>query len=565
MKKARLNLRCITFLASCAIALSASAADSDLTYSGGWRGSDDVVTGWDWSLPSGVKPATGSGIFNLNSRVPAGFPGNHLKQVNARWKELEPVEGKYDFSSIFAALNDRNYDGVMLNIRGMVVSIVDANGNPTLSSEITAPTWLSQSAPKVTEPLRNGVRITNMQIYDPRVKTKLLQLIKAIGSSGIPGDERLVAQIIHGVSGSRGEECCASQNNVTAVYATMQEVIAAWSTAYGPHAKKLAWLKEDPANLFDAAVTKGGMGARGGIIENWIRGQYTPGAANQTGQIYDNGYLIVDESFAPIAQGRTWLDEYEAFDRKFTSPERLQQNYRMATLRALQMRRSVVWTETDSVINPALLSWASLELGKTVNTAPDAWVTLISTWTRSSGDKEVKNFERWLYQRDGNGVSTTPTLRLDHSFNASGNDQLILHELVSRLTDKEIGELLAIIPVLSFGQECIERPEQPGSFFSQVTADLDLSMREWWTPDERFLSMLKRQELERVAIESGASITLGRLSEYKKRDLVSKLAAYFARTAKNAEQLDEYDRKGTVWVPRIMETISVEAHELTAE
>ena len=424
MKKARLNLRCITFLASCAIALSASAADSDLTYSGGWRGSDDVVTGWDWSLPSGVKPATGSGIFNLNSRVPAGFPGNHLKQVNARWKELEPVEGKYDFSSIFAALNDRNYDGVMLNIRGMVVSIVDANGNPTLSSEITAPTWLSQSAPKVTEPLRNGVRITNMQIYDPRVKTKLLQLIKAIGSSGIPGDERLVAQIIHGVSGSRGEECCASQNNVTAVYATMQEVIAAWSTAYGPHAKKLAWLKEDPANLFDAAVTKGGMGARGGIIENWIRGQYTPGAANQTGQIYDNGYLIVDESFAPIAQGRTWLDEYEAFDRKFTSPERLQQNYRMATLRALQMRRSVVWTETDSVINPALLSWASLELGKTVNTAPDAWVTLISTWTRSSGDKEVKNFERWLYQRDGNGVSTTPTLRLDHSFNASGNDQL---------------------------------------------------------------------------------------------------------------------------------------------
>jgi len=166
MKSVRSKLRYITFLASCAVALSASAADSDLTYSGGWRGSDDIVSGWDWSLPSGIKPTAGSGIFNLNSKVPAGFPGNHLKQVNGKWKDLEPAEGKYDFSSIFAALSDPNYDGVMLNIRGMVVSIVDANGNPALSSEITAPAWLSQSAPKVTEPLRNGVRITNLQIYD---------------------------------------------------------------------------------------------------------------------------------------------------------------------------------------------------------------------------------------------------------------------------------------------------------------------------------------------------------------------------------------------------------------
>jgi len=96
----------------------------------------------------------------------------------------------------------------------------------------------------------------------------------------------------------------------------------------------------------------------------------------------------------------------------------------MATLRALQMRRSILWTERDSTINPQLLNWMSLELGKNARTSPDAWVTLMRTWTMSSGEKEIKNLERWLYQRDRNGVSTTPAIRKEHGFNPSGNDLL---------------------------------------------------------------------------------------------------------------------------------------------
>jgi hypothetical protein len=424
MSNALFKAKRMFVLASCLLALASNAADTDLTFSGAWRSADDIVNGWDWTLPPGIKPSSGSGIFNLNSAVPSDFPGYHLKQVNAKWKDLEPSEGQYDFRSITAALNDTNYDGVMLNIRGMVVSIADANGNPALSAEITAPEWLSRSVPKVTEPLRNGYRITNMKIYDPAVEARLLKLIKAFGESGIPRNEKLVAQIIHGVSGSRGEECCAGQDNSAAVEATMQKVIMAWSSAFGQHSKKLAWLKEEPASLFDAAVHEGGTGVRGGIIENWIRGQYTPGDSSQTGQVYENGYLVVDESFAPIAQNRAWMDENEALDRKFSSPERLQQNYRMASLRMLQMRRNIAWTESNSGINPRLLNWMSLEFGKNVSTAPDAWVVLMRTWTRSGGDKEVKNLERWLYQRDASGVSTMPTLKRDHSYNASGNDSL---------------------------------------------------------------------------------------------------------------------------------------------
>ena len=402
----RLITRCATLLVSSFVALAATAADYDNTYSGGWRASNDIVNGWDWSLPPGIQPTPGSGIFNLNSSVPSGFPGRHLMQMNARWSELEPTEGKYDFSSITNALNNPNYDGVMLNVRGMVVSIVDTNGNPALASEVTAPPWLHTKVPKVTEAPKNGYQITNMQIYDPAVKGKLLKLIEAIGASGIPQHPRLVAQIVHGVSNSRGEECCAQQGNPEAVEATMKEVITAWSKAYGVYSKKLAWLDERPV-LFDAAVTQGGMGVRGGIIENWLRWQYTAGETSKTGQIYDNGYLSVDESFPPISGGRTWMDQNEEYVTKiFTSQDRLQQNYRMSTLRMLQMRRNIVWTETGSFVNPAILNWMSLELGKNVSTAPDAWVALMSTWTRWNGDKEVKNFERWLYQRDINGVAT---------------------------------------------------------------------------------------------------------------------------------------------------------------
>lgn len=423
MQVARTGPKLVAILIGCLGSVPA-LADTDRTYTGGWRNSDDIVTGWDWTLPAGVRPSEGSGIFNLNSRVPAGYPGNHLKQVNAKWRDLEPVEGRYDFSSITRELNDTNYDGVLLNVRGMVVSITDSNGMPVHSSEITAPTWLSNSAPTVTEPVRHGFRITNLKISDTRVKSKLLQLIRAFGNSGIPSNRRIVAHIMHGVSGSRGEECCATQGNASATYSALEDVISAWAEAYGPNARKLAWLKEDPSNLFDRAVRQRGTGMRGGMIENWVRNQYTPGDVSQTGQIYDNGYLLVDENFAPIAEARAWIDENEVYGRRFSSEQIIQQNYRMATLRALQMRRSILWTERDSTINPQLLNWMSLELGKNARTSPDAWVTLMRTWTMSSGEKEIKNLERWLYQRDRNGVSTTPAIRKEHGFNPSGNDLL---------------------------------------------------------------------------------------------------------------------------------------------
>jgi hypothetical protein len=400
------------------------AADTDENYTGKWRNSDDVVTGWDWTLPTGVKPARNSGIFNSNSDVPKDFPGNHLRQVNARWKDLEPSEGKYDLSSIIRELNNPEYDGIMLNVRGMVTAATDSNGNQVSDNAVTAPNWLARSVPTTQESMHNGVRITNMNIYDPRVKSRLIKLIKAIGDSEIPGHPKLVAQIVHGVSSTRGEEWTGAQASRPEAERAMEEIIEAWSVAYGPNAKKLAWLKETPKSLFDAAVNKGGMGIRGGAIEKWLRRQYTPGITNESGQsLSSGGYLSVDENFAPIRYNRHFADQNEAYRSTTEAPRaKWDQNYRMANLRMLQMRRNVAWTVRNSTLNPKMLNWMSLQLGKTVKSTPDAWVALIRSWARSNNeDREINNLERWAYQRDTNGYQTRPALKSSHGKNMSGN------------------------------------------------------------------------------------------------------------------------------------------------
>jgi len=203
----------------------ASAADYEVTFTGNWRNSDDIVVGWDWTLPAQIRPADNSGIFNLNTSVPPDFPGNHLKQVNAIWSELEPTEGNYDFSSIIDEIDDPRYDGIMLNVRGMVVAIEDFDGVPLYESEISAPSWLSKTVPLTTEDYLHDFRITNMNIYHPRVTSGYIRLIQALGRTNISRNPKLKGQIIHGVSKSRGEEWTGEQANRPEAVAAMEEII----------------------------------------------------------------------------------------------------------------------------------------------------------------------------------------------------------------------------------------------------------------------------------------------------------------------------------------------------
>ena len=106
--------------------------------------------------------------------------------------------------------------------------------------------------------------------------------------------------------------------------------------------------------------------------------------------------------------------------------------------------------------------------------------------------------------------------------------------------------------LLSFGQRSIEELDGGESHFNKVATDLNLMLRDWWTPGAEFFALMRKDQLEAVAIESRVSLRMGRLKDYSKKDLVSAMARQFERTADPAATLDEHDRKGRAWIPGVM-------------
>jgi ParB family transcriptional regulator, chromosome partitioning protein len=138
------------------------------------------------------------------------------------------------------------------------------------------------------------------------------------------------------------------------------------------------------------------------------------------------------------------------------------------------------------------------------------------------------------------------------SSNESGEAALALYQTVQNLSADDLDRLNTLLVLMSFGQPSIDTLETGDTLFNRVAADLELDMRDWWIPDPEFLSLLRKDQLESAAIESGASLRIGKLKSYGKKELVDTLAQYFARTADRAATLNENDEKGRNWSAAIM-------------
>jgi hypothetical protein len=168
------------------------------------------------------------------------------------------------------------------------------------------------------------------------------------------------------------------------------------------------------------------------------------------GQSVDrNGYLVVDESLAPINSVRFFGDENEEYGEswvwRFGSQAGEPVRYRLSMMRALQMRMRFLWTAAAAEqINPPLSRYAAMSFGKTVDNSPDAWAFLKESpvTTHESPVALVRNFERWLMQRDLPGGMTVPTQQEFREFNAGGNYQgppSTWYDYLARRTDVESG------------------------------------------------------------------------------------------------------------------------------
>jgi hypothetical protein len=163
-----------------------------------------------------------------------------------------------------------------------------------------------------------------------------------------------------------------------------------------------------------------GFGIRRGFVEMYL--YHIPD--NHIGQLLDdNGYLFVDESNDIIAKNLFHGEENEEYEEKWATAERgfrfgkntnsFPYRYFTANLRLLQMRCNYLLQNEFSLL-PEMLTWVSLELGKTKHDAPDAWCFLRESYIRGNETLPVKNFERWVYQRDIPGYETKPVIKIEH-------------------------------------------------------------------------------------------------------------------------------------------------------
>ena len=417
-----------------------------------WDEADHTVDGEDWSLPLWVKPARYSGIQISPELISAEFPGRIQRVVHASWREAEPTEGTFDFRGLRQAILQQSEGGKYAVKMGLGASVWETRYFQSLQDRTlrktapgTAPLWLKHyGIPLIEERPNKSIpfQVVNMDIYHPEYHKRYLKLVETFGRSGIPQMKELDICYLHLVSASRGEEGAGPPVG-DPKRPLFEERLRAWADAFQGVAYKLCLVssKEDDMKL----GLKLGMGQRNGFVEHYML--HAPNPA--LGQELDaDGYLVVNEKCPLIAENRASGDENEEYtsshEERFGPIETFPHRYHEATLRMLQMRRSFVWAEGGPwLINPPLLHYLALELGKTAQDAPDAWCYLRESVVKGGRlGQPVKNFERWLYQRDADGARTLATEKVQVPPQMFEFDRDHLYDLTARQTQMAKGQSL---------------------------------------------------------------------------------------------------------------------------
>lgn len=127
-------------------------------------------------------------------------------------------------------------------------------------------------------------------------------------------------------------------------------------------------------------------------------------------------------------------------------------------------------------------------------------------------------------------------------------NEIATYEAVKELSDKELDSLLALLVVLPFGQRNCEELDSGNSLFNAVAIDLEIDMKDHWTPERTFLEKRNLDQLKEIAGECGFADTHSWLGSYKKGELVTALERFFAEALAADEPTDE-QIKARNWLP----------------
>ena len=396
-----------------------------------WMERDTVITGWDLSLPQWVEPAPNAYLTTGIRTTDSLFPGNRLRKFGLSWRQLEPEEGDYRFAQYADSLDawqQRGVEGVELHIRGAVwqtdfYTKTDSGKKHLRTNMGTAPRWLEQyGVKKRQEQLMVKVnpmfQVTNLEVYDPAYLTRYQRFVRQFAASELPKHPMVKVIYIHFDSGhTRGEEG-NGPNRKSPDWAKYMQTMRIWAKAMGNQVSRcMAMTGWTGDNLKE--IVNMGLGQRNGFVEMYLAQVDNP----LFGMSVDRrGYILVDETYAPIRDGRAWGDENEEYTREFVPRfgpmSTFLHRYRESSFMTLVMRRNILWEQNqDQTLDPYLTAYMGLELGRNIGNTPDAWCYLRESYIKRRGTGEetpVKNFERWLTQRDDHGTHTIPTRRVDH-------------------------------------------------------------------------------------------------------------------------------------------------------
>ena len=396
-----------------------------------WVVSGGIVDGWDWSLPPGTAPApaskliTARNIYLTDQRIKdfptVNFPCNPVVTHWLNWKDIEPTEDNYDWDGVRYAIDLCSAKGYKSVIRLM-----------TCRAERSAPTWLADLG------INTIVHPEGDIDYDPAdsiFHQHYLNLIADFGATGIQNRDDVVGLYVGYSSKSWGDEGIGpvigesdpSSND------TVQHVIErldAWAAITDGirHKMVMGGYSNHGLSL--------GFGIRRGFVEHYM--YHTPDAV--MGQLLDaNNYMYVDESNSIIANNTYHGEENEEYQEswvdRFGPIDGYPYRYFSSNIRLLQMRTNAVLFNGFSLM-PEMLAWVGQELGRTREDTPDAWCFLRETYVRTDVNANVKNFERWIYQRDTPGYETQAVIQIDKNYHSWIYDPSKPYDYIARKGQK---------------------------------------------------------------------------------------------------------------------------------
>jgi hypothetical protein len=431
----------------------------------GSDGAQEVVLGEDYSLPAWAAPAEFSGYVDQpdGGSVDGGLPQRNLTLT---WADLEPEPGVYDFSRLEQGLAYGADNGLARCLH--ILSIVWGGGDPTRGITVprSVPDWAMAAFDLDEGDLANLGWEFDIEVipgWRPEIRDAFNRLIRTLGER-YASSPQLGSVYVGGISPSRGEEFWLYAEQLSDLeqnHGLTPELLEEWlssrleafADAFQGEMKKVVWVGKlgawrycgdqrytDLAWRLVQRAWELGAGNRSSAVEYYLQWLNEPALGSS---VDGDGHLLVDETIPPIATLRYFGDENEEYGEswswRYGDPAGDRVRYRFSVMRALQMRLRFLWTSAPAEeLNPPLSEYVRLGLGQSVETSPDAWAFLFESPVNTSNSPvgAVRNFERWLIQRDLPGGMTVPTARIDRQFNAgSTQDPAQFYDFTARRTD----------------------------------------------------------------------------------------------------------------------------------